>query len=182
MKHRLILFALLIFFVCTAKAQNLINGRYLPEPMIKPGSNPPSYGYVIYEDIKGEGRKPKLVIDYQYDEGYPFSMPSGLARVKKNGKYGFITTTNVVMVPIRFEWADNFNEKGFCRVKLDGKFGVIDSKGAFVVPNIYDTMDDLLNGWYEVSRDGEWGYVHRSNIYTSDTEEYHRDCRLIPSL
>ena len=40
MKHRLILFALLILFVCMAKAQNLINGRYLPEPMIKPGSNP----------------------------------------------------------------------------------------------------------------------------------------------
>lgn len=78
MKHRLILFALLILFVCMAKAQNLINGRYLPEPMIKPGSNPPSYGYVIYEDIKGEGRKPKLVIDYHMTKDIPSQCRAGL--------------------------------------------------------------------------------------------------------
>lgn len=58
----------------------------------------------------------------------------------------------------------------------DGKYGVIDEKGAFVVPNRYDTMDDLLNGWYEVSKDGVWGYVHRTNIYVSSYDEYRKKC------
>lgn len=175
MKRKIILMALLAQFVCAAQAQNPIDGEYIPEPFLETGTDNPQYGYAIFkEHKKGEGKKFVFVIDYQYDEAYPFSLPVGLARVKVDGKYGFITTTNVMMIPPRFEWADNFNEKGFCRVIRDGKYGVINEKGTFVIPNKYDTLDDLLNGWYEVSKDGEWGYVHRTNIYVSSQEEYQK--------
>lgn len=176
MKWRILLFIFLIPITGHIGAQHLIDDQYLPEPVLQTGSDDPKYGYAIYKLEKGEGRKFTLVIDYQYDEAYPFSMPVGLARVKIDGKYGFITTTNKLNIPARYEWADNFNKKGFCRVMQDGKYGVIDEKGAFVVPNRYDTMDDLLNGWYEVSQDGVWGYVHRTNIYVSSYDEYRKKC------
>ncbi|MBU3854216.1 MAG: WG repeat-containing protein [Candidatus Paraprevotella stercoravium] len=176
MKWRILFFIFLMPITGHLGAQHLIEGKYLPEPVLKTGSDDPKYGYAIYKVEKGKDRIFTLVIGYQYDEAYPFSMPVGLARVKIDGKYGFITTTNKLNIPARYEWADNFNKKGFCRVMQDGKYGLIDEKGAFVVPNRYDTMDDLLNGWYEVSQDGVWGYVHRTNIYVSSYDEYRKKC------
>lgn len=120
------------------------------------GIDEPKYGYAIYEEVAGKGKIKKLVIGYQYDDAYPFVEPVGLARVKIGEKYGFISTTGVMMISPRFEKADDFNEKGFSRVVLDGKYGLIDNKGSFVIPNKYDNMEDLLNGWYEVSQGDVW--------------------------
>ena len=178
MKWKIILWSFLIHFVCLANAQSsyLIDGQYLPEPVLETGTERPRYGYAIYVQEDSEEKQFRLFIPYQYEEAYPFAEPVGLARVKTGGKYGFITTTNVLVISARFEWADNFNKDGFCRVILDGKYGLIDDKGAFVVPNRYDTMDDLLNGWYEVLQDSVWGYVHRTNIYVSSYDEYRKKC------
>lgn len=174
MKWKIILFVFLMHLACMVDAQHRINGKYLPEPCLQTGIDEPKYGYAIYEEVAGEGKKFKLVIGYQYDEAYPFVEPVGLARVKIGKKYGFISTTGIMVISTRFEKADNFNKKGFCKVVLDGKYGLIDDKGSFVIPNKYDTMDDLLNGWYEVSQGDIWGYVHRTNIYVSSYDEYQK--------
>lgn len=55
-----------------------------------------------------------------------------------------------------------------------GKYGVIDVKGNYLIPAVYDTMDDLFNGWYEVSKGGRWGYVNRKNVYVRSRAEYER--------
>lgn len=145
------------------------------------GTDSPRYGYAIYKEGKpGEGEEFVLWIGYQYAEAYAFVEPVGLARVKvgdkKDGKYGFISTSNAMLIRPRFEAADNFNQKGFCRVVLDGKWGLIDCNGNFTVPNKYDSMDDLFNGWYEVSQGDVWGYVYRTGVYASTREEYQQKC------
>lgn len=186
MKWKTILLLSLLFFLANEVAAQsahfdwescLIDRKYLPEPCMQPNTDAPKYGYFFLKEEESEESKDKkfmLWINYQYEEAYPFSKPTGLARVKLGDKYGFITTSNKRVIAIRFDQADNFNEQGYCRVVLDGKYGVIDTKGNFVVPNIYDTMDDLHNGWYEVSKDDVWGYVHRTNVYTQSREEYQK--------
>ncbi len=175
-KWKIILLAFLIPLACKVDAQHRIDGKYLPEPCLQTGTDKPKFGYAIYREVEGEGKKFELVIGYQYEEAYPFVEPVGLARVKKGDKYGFISTTNVMVISPRFEQADNFTKKGVCRVMLDGKYGLINDRGFLVVPNKYDAMNDLLNGWYEVAEGDVWGYMHRTNIYVSSHEEYQKKC------
>lgn len=174
MKKYLILSCLAIFALA-GQAQWRINGKYLPEPVLELDTENPKYGYAIYEeDGPGKPRKFKLWLNYQFDDASPFVEPGGIARVKMGDYYGFISTTGVLVIRYRFEQADHFNEKGYCRVVENGKYGVIDMNGNYAIPNRYDSMDDLFNGWYEVSRDGEWGYVHVSDIYVTSYGEYQK--------
>ena len=57
-------------------------------------------------------------------------------------------------------------------VNLNGKWGLIDSKGNAVIPCVYDSMSDLYNGWFEVSRDDQWGYVNMQGVYAGSYIEY----------
>lgn len=176
-KWRIILLALLMSLVCKVDAQSyLIEGKYLPEPCMQTGTDKPKFGYAIYREVEGEGKQFELVIGYQYEEAHPFVEPVGLARVKIDGKYGFIGTNNALVISARFEEADNFTKKEVCRVMEDGKYGLIDDGGFFIVPNKYDAMNDLLNGWYEVAEGDVWGYVYRTGIYVSSREEYQKKC------
>ena len=71
MKWRILLFIFLIPITGHIGAQHLIDGQYLPEPVLQTGSDNPKYGYAIYKLEKGEGRKVTLVIGYQDVEAYP---------------------------------------------------------------------------------------------------------------
>lgn len=172
MKWRMILCILFAQLSLAANAQHLIDGKYLPEPYMVPNTKTNLYGYVIYREVKGEGKKFHIWIPCQYEEAHPFVKAVGRARVKTNKKYGFINTSGGMVIPARFDEADNFDNDGYCRVKLDGKYGLINDSGDFVVPPKYDAMENLLNGWYEVAQGDVWGYVFRTNVYVSTREEY----------
>jgi hypothetical protein len=61
----------------------------------------------------------------------------GLAFVKLNGKYGYINKVGDLVVPLKYDKAENFNGYRAC-VQLNGKYGLIDMTGAETVPPIYD--------------------------------------------
>ena len=60
------------------------------------------------------------------------SFNEGFARVKKDGKHGYINTKGEQIVECKFDDAYDFNE-GFARVKKDGKWGYINTKGCSVI-------------------------------------------------
>jgi hypothetical protein len=68
----------------------------------------------------------------------------GLAAVVKNGKYGFISKDNSVVIPFQYDGADNFYN-GLAIVKQKEKFGVIDRQGTVVIPFYYDWLTWLFD-------------------------------------
>lgn len=60
-----------------------------------------------------------------------------MARVKKNGKWGYISKNGEIAIPFQYELADPFSS-GLAGVVLNGKVGFIDKTGRMVIPNIYE--------------------------------------------
>ena len=58
------------------------------------------------------------------------------------------------------------------QVQRDGKWGIIDKHVDASVPCVYDSMSDLYDGWFEVSRGDAWGYVSNTGIYAASYSEY----------
>ena len=61
-----------------------------------------------------------------YDDSFFFV--EGLAKVKKDGKFGFIDTRNQVVIPIQFDNAQDFNH-GKAYVELNNQTYLVDKLG-----------------------------------------------------
>ena len=106
-----------------------------------------------------------------YDELYSFS--EGMAKVAKNGKYGFIDQTGNEIVNLQYDYASSFSN-GFAAVSqggfwdpdagyVEGKWGFIDKTGKVVVPIIYDNVCNFKEGLAAVVEDdGKLGFVDTS--------------------
>lgn len=55
-----------------------------------------------------------------------------------NEKLGYIDTMGTLVIPPKYDNADNFSE-GLAAVKINNKWGYIDKTGAMVIPAKYDT-------------------------------------------
>lgn len=86
------------------------------------------------------------------------------ALVEKDGKYGFIDSTERVVVPIEF---DSFGEFGSCGimwmiVEKQNKFGYIDQNGTVVVPVEYDgfgKFGDCGEMWLLAEKENKFGFI-----------------------
>jgi len=101
------------------------------------------------------------VIPLQYDDASSFC--EGLARVKLNGKWGFINKTGEQIVPLQYDSALGFCE-GLARVEQSGKWGFVNKTGEQIVPPRYDAAWDYSEGFAEVCLDGKWGFVNKSGL------------------
>lgn len=104
-------------------------------------------GYDVY-DIKGYYR---FSPDYDSVSIYDH----GLAKVSRDGLYGFINTKGDLVIDCIYEDADLFGEDGLAPVMLGGKWGYIDENGHCVIDFLYDSADEMYNGCAEVSGSGE---------------------------
>ena len=68
-----------------------------------------------------------------------------LARVERNGKWGYINTTGREVIRCKYEEAGDFRD-GRARVKLNDKWDYIDIKGKDVIPLEYEGAEDFCNG------------------------------------
>ena len=66
-----------------------------------------------------------------------------MARVERydskigDNKYGFVDSSNVLVIPPKFYYASWFSE-GLVAVALNGKYGFIDQTGTWAIPPKYD--------------------------------------------
>ena len=104
-----------------------------------------------------------MSIKLKYDLAWDFS--DGLARVWKDGKFGFIDTSGREVVPCKYDYAWDFHE-GMARVELDadrsvtfnsgwsikvgGKWGYVDKTGREIIPCIYEEAYDFSDGLAKV--------------------------------
>ena len=87
------------------------------------------------------------------------SFNEGFARVKKDGKHGYINTKGEQIVEYEFDDVSYFN-KGFDRVLKDGKCGYINTKGEQIVECKFNKVRDFKEGFAPVQKDGKWGYIN----------------------
>ena len=94
---------------------------------------------------------------YTYDDAYSFS--EGLAKVKKDEKYGFIDAEGNIAVPLIYDDALGFSE-GYAAVRQNRKYGFIDKNGNIVIPIIYDKISSFKEGLAKVEKDGKQSYIN----------------------
>jgi hypothetical protein len=101
-------------------------------------------------------------IKCQFDTTLPFS--DGLARIRQNGKYGFIDNTGKLIIPSIYESAEAFSE-GFAAIKLNGKISYIDKKGADVFKKTFTKGFPFTEGLAIVANEeGKYGFINNKGI------------------
>ncbi|ENZ6116086.1 WG repeat-containing protein, partial [Campylobacter coli] len=63
----------------------------------------------------------------------------GLAKVKLNGKYGFIDKSGKIIAKPKFDYGEYFSE-GLAGVKLNGRWGFMDKNGKIVIEPKFDDI------------------------------------------
>ena len=108
-----------------------------------------------------------IPIEYSYIDVHS---DDTLARVKKNGKYGFINyRTGKIILPVEYEELGDFYE-GLAYVcepsSVDGagggRYGYIDKTGTFIVKPEYDYAYNFSNGLAIVKKNGKYGLIDKT--------------------
>ena len=95
----------------------------------------------------------------QYEEVNEFK--EGIAKVRKDGYNGIITTAGYEVVPCIYEEISDF-EDGVAKVKKDGYYGIVTTVGYEVVPCIYEEIDNFNEGFAKVKKGDKYGYISSS--------------------
>lgn len=117
-------------------------------------------GMAIVENIGKKGLV-DLKTGKEVDVYSPYFVKSGgLARVKKNGKWGYINIGGKEVTSFIYDDAISFRD-GFARVEKNGKWGYINTEGKETIPLIYDYADECFReGLASVKKNGKWGYIN----------------------
>jgi len=110
----------------------------------------------------------RVVSQDRYDFARTFS--SGLAPVRKDGRWGFIDKTGKLVIDYHFEDAQPFSD-GLARVRQNGSYGYIDQQGRLVIPPWFEFAEDFSDGlapvgnsdegyWY-IDKGGHEAFPHR---------------------
>ena len=116
------LLCMLILMVCACSVVNA-QTKAKPKKLIIAVNTPHCVGYFV--DNKGT-----FLFNKQFEVVSKFS--EGFARVKQNGKYGFINTQGEVVAPCIYDDAGIFSE-GLAHVKQNEKWSIINTQGKVIV-------------------------------------------------
>lgn len=119
-----------------------------------------------------------------------FEFNNGRAKVKLNSKYGFIDTSNNVVIPIIFDEISDFSY-GLAAARTERRWGYINEKGVFVVQPKYTEASKFNKlALARVSIKTKWGIINSrgdvivpvefDNYYLSGWE-YYNDSLIVVS-
>ncbi len=95
----------------------------------------------------------------RYEEVAPLS--EAMRAVGLNGFWGYVDSEGREVVPLRYDWADDFRE-GRAVVRLDDNFALLDKEGTEVLPAVFESMDWFPEyGVVQVAYDGKVGLYDR---------------------
>lgn len=118
-----------------------------------------SCGNGTIADVSIDKVSPELKRAVQkYDRLYSFH--EGLARVEKDGKFGYIDKLGKEIIPCKYDDAEDFND-GIAVVKINEKCGCINSKGRIKIPLRYQEIYYYSDGLFPVKVDDKWGYMNQ---------------------
>ncbi len=108
--------------------------------------------------------KDSLIIEYKFQEAYPFY--GTIARIKKDGFYGYINLNGKEIIKAIYTNAKDFGMYNQAEVELEGKKFCIDEKGNKIgIGKLGSTPRSLSCDYESYEKDGKFGVIH----FTGDT-------------
>jgi len=92
----------------------------------------------------------------QFDDSYNFY--DGFARVKNDGKWGFLKLDGNMLTGFDFDFCSDFYD-GFARVRKDDKYGYMKLNGDMLTGFDFDDCSDFYYGFSRVRKDDKYGYM-----------------------
>jgi hypothetical protein len=96
-----------------------------------------------------------------------FPVTEGLARIRKQGKYGYMNHKGEMVIPVKFDKAEDFHE-GLAQVEINGKWGYIDHAGNIVIQPQFDFALKFSCGMAAVGKNRQYTFVDRNGQLLSD--------------
>lgn len=117
-------------------------------------------GKLGFTDLQG---KEIMTPTYAKDrEAMSYFFKSGLMRVMKDGRYGFIDEDLKEVIPCQYEEAADFSG-GFAKVKSEGRWGFIKTDGSQLCAPIYKRAVDFSSGLAAVVGENDsLGFIDKS--------------------
>ena len=81
------------------------------------------------------------------------------SKVQKNNKYGYIDTSEQLVIPAIYDNAIPF-DNGMAQVSINGKWGYIDTNGKMITSIKYDETNAIVDDRAAIMKDGKWGYIN----------------------
>ena len=142
-------------------------------------------------DISNENNKSfekniAIVLEAEMDYEYLEEFHEGLARVLKDGLYGYIDKTGEEVIRCQFEDANDFHE-GLAAVKKDEKWGYIDKTGKEVIRHQFWAVNDFHEGIARVFDGWQYGYIDKNGkevikCQFSDAYDFHDGLALVHTV
>lgn len=82
-----------------------------------------------------------------------------IARVKQQGKYGFVNKEEQVVIPLIYDEIDEFKAK-YAKAKKNKQWGMVDRENKTIIPFKYDSLDYFYSGIARVSKHAKYGFVN----------------------
>lgn len=124
--------------------------------------------YSIFNATKPFEERIRQNVDFQYE--YIGSADEyGFFDVRKNGKWGFLSSDKKEVVPAIYDSVGSFHE-GLADVSKNGKFGFIDTKGNVVIDFAFDKVYGFRSGIAKVANLGCYGLINKKGIVILPTE------------
>ncbi len=110
------------------------------------------------------GESPTSYLKLSFQEGY--------ARVRKNGKWGYINQFGNPAIPCGHDFLGELKEGLICAIKRDSvgyKLGFINLQNEWVIPPSYQVLGEAYkfqyfqNGVAPVAQNGKWGFINAQN-------------------
>jgi len=100
-------------------------------------------------------------IEPNFDEALPFT-EWGLAAVRAGTLWGLIGEDGKFALELQFDEVGKFSDQGCVRVRVGEKWGVVNRRGQLVAKPEWEDVQDQINGFTPVRREGKWGYLDDS--------------------
>lgn len=94
------------------------------------------------------------------------SFSEGLVAVYRNGKYGYMNKMRELVIPYRYQYADEFKD-GLAVVGQFDKYGIIDQTGKTIIPIKFNSLSNYSEGLAIYSEKNHWnddysyGYIDK---------------------
>lgn len=89
---------------------------------------------------------------------------NGIARIERNGRYGYMRIDGSLILPPVYSWAANEFREGFAYVQdEDGLYGYIREDGSWLVEPQFADAYPFYNGYARVMENGLYGYIDTDN-------------------
>lgn|SRR5574344_930537 len=103
----------------------------------------------------------KIQASGKFDQVYKFK--NDYAIVEKNGKQGLINVHGDIIVPMKYDWIDYFDQlyPGMAKVMVGNKYGLVGKDGKEIVKPIYDDIGTFQDNLAPVKKDGKDFYIDK---------------------